>query len=174
MREYILKRSKRRRRSVSLQVNADKTVTARAPYRMPKILVDQFVKKSENWILKRLGELDKKPVKKKKHFKSHDELHRYIETQLNKYKAILNLHPSRVRFSKVKSYWGSCSPSNVLSFNDHLIYAPPSAVEYVVVHELCHIRWRGHGKRFWDLVNKTFEDANEMRKVLRQISRGNT
>ena len=167
MRNYTLVRSKNRRRSISLQVNASCEIVARAPFLMPKIFVDNFVKKNEKWIVKRLKALEvPRPIAKK--YLEEQELKTFVSEVIAKYREILDLYPTKVRFTKVRSYWGSCSPRGVLSFNLSLKYVPKCAVEYVVVHELCHLKYRGHGKQFWDLVNKTYKSANEMRRVLRQ------
>ena len=52
----------------------------------------------------------------------------------------------------MKSRWGSCGPRNDINLNWLLAFAPPAVLEYVVVHELCHIRHRDHSARFWALV----------------------
>jgi predicted metal-dependent hydrolase len=62
------------------------------------------------------------------------------------------LHPRDIRIKRMKSRWGSCGPRNDINLNWLLAFAPPSVLEYVVVHELCHIRHRDHSSRFWELV----------------------
>lgn len=62
------------------------------------------------------------------------------------------LHPRAIRIKRMKTRWGSCGPSNDININWLLALAPESVLEYVVVHELCHIRERNHSARFWALV----------------------
>lgn len=62
------------------------------------------------------------------------------------------LMPSVIRVKRMRTRWGSCGPRNDINLNWLLAFAPPTVLEYVVVHELCHIRHRDHSAQFWDLV----------------------
>jgi len=172
--QYTLIRSKNRRRSAALRVTASGEIVVRAPLYMPKFFLDRFVASHKNWIDKQKIKLEKARSSKPqvKHFYSVQDLQDFIINKVGIYQERTGLKPRSLKFKKVKSYWGSCSGIGVISFNIHLIYAPPEAVEYVIVHELCHLKWRGHGPRFWALVNKYYPKANEMKGVLRHIGRG--
>lgn len=76
--------------------------------------------------------------------------------------------PRSLRIGDQKTLWGSCSPRDVISLNWRLIAAPPEVFEYVVVHELCHLRQRNHGPRFWRLVEKLLPDYRERRAWLKE------
>jgi predicted metal-dependent hydrolase len=67
-----------------------------------------------------------------------------------------------------RSRWGSASRSGRLSLNWRLILAPPYVLDYVVVHELAHLRVAGHGPRFWAIVRKHAPETTEARRWLRQ------
>jgi predicted metal-dependent hydrolase len=66
--------------------------------------------------------------------------------------AEMGLHPKRIFLREQRSRWGSCSARGNLSLNWRLIQAPPEVLDYVVVHELAHLREFNHSKRFWALV----------------------
>lgn len=66
-----------------------------------------------------------------------------------------------------KSRWGSCSSRGTLSFNYRLIFAPPVILDYVVVHELCHLTHMNHSKDFWNMVAGFMPEYKEYRKWLR-------
>lgn len=66
------------------------------------------------------------------------------------------------------SRWGSASRRGTLSFSWRLILCPPETLDYVVVHELAHLRYAGHGIRFWRLVERHFGDPREPRRWLRE------
>jgi len=67
-----------------------------------------------------------------------------------------------------KSRWGSASRNGTLSFSWRLILCPPEVLDYVVVHELAHLRYAGHGVRFWRLVERHFGDHRVPRRWLRE------
>jgi predicted metal-dependent hydrolase len=64
----------------------------------------------------------------------------------------MGLRARRVYVRNLRRQWGSCWPGGSLSFNPHLIMAPPAVLDYVVVHELAHLKERNHSPRFWALV----------------------
>lgn len=69
-----------------------------------------------------------------------------------------NLHPKKVRISSARTRWGSCSTSGTISLTWRLIMAPPEVIDYVIVHELAHIRVKNHSKDFWSLVASLMPD----------------
>ena len=82
--------------------------------------------------------------------------------------ARLDVSYDRIRIGDQQSLWGSCSPAGTLSFNWRLALAPREVLEYVVVHELCHLRIRGHSKRFWRLVERARPSYADERGWLRE------
>jgi hypothetical protein len=60
----------------------------------------------------------------------------------------------RIRIGGQRTLWGSCSPKGTLSFNWRLVLAPAEVLDYVVVHEVCHLRVPNHSPRFWELVEQ--------------------
>jgi hypothetical protein len=74
-------------------------------------------------------------------------------------------HSLRIRSARTR--WGSCSPRGTLSFNWKLVMAPQPVIEYVVVHELCHLKELNHSKSFWKLVESHCPDWSARRKWLR-------
>ncbi|MEW6748324.1 MAG: M48 family metallopeptidase [Candidatus Micrarchaeota archaeon] len=66
------------------------------------------------------------------------------------------------------SRWGSCSPRNDISLSFRLLMLPNEILDYVIVHELAHTRYRSHGPRFWGLVEKAIPDHKERRRWLRE------
>jgi predicted metal-dependent hydrolase len=77
------------------------------------------------------------------------------------------LVPAGVRIKEQKRLWGSCTAKGVVNFNWRLILAPPAVFEYVVVHELCHLRQPHHQAPFWRLVGQIMPGFEEQRRWLR-------
>ncbi len=67
-----------------------------------------------------------------------------------------------------KTRWGSCSSSGTLSFNYRLIFAPPAILDYVVVHELCHLTHMNHSRDFSNMVESVLPDYKERRQWLKE------
>ena len=67
-----------------------------------------------------------------------------------------------------KSRWGSCSSRGTLSFNYRLMFAPPRVLDYVVVHELCHLTHMNHSKDFWNMVGQIMPDYKIYKEWLRE------
>jgi predicted metal-dependent hydrolase len=74
----------------------------------------------------------------------------------------------RIRIGDQRTLWGSCSTSGTLSFNWRLVLAPLEVADYVVVHELCHLRVHGHSRRFWALLERHRPQFREHRDWLRE------
>jgi predicted metal-dependent hydrolase len=80
----------------------------------------------------------------------------------------MGLRPTRISVRDQRSRWGSASRKGTLSFSWRLVLCPPEILDYVVVHELAHLRWGGHGVRFWSLVRRHAPAADHYRRWLWQ------
>ena len=77
------------------------------------------------------------------------------------------LFPNKIGYRVAKKRWGSCSGENNISINYLLLQFEQKAIEYVVLHELCHIKEKNHSKRFWDLVYSYMPNYKEVEKILK-------
>jgi predicted metal-dependent hydrolase len=91
----------------------------------------------------------------------------YLNGRVDFYSSMLMLTSGPVRITSAESRWGSCSQVNRLSFSFRLMMAPPAVVDYVVVHELMHIREKNHSSKFWALVIEVIPDYKKHRRWLR-------
>lgn len=91
---------------------------------------------------------------------------------INKHAGRFALTPRSLRIKTQKSRWGSCGPQNDINLNWLLMLAPPVVMEYVVIHELCHIKHKNHSKAFWSLVAEHMPDYLQHRSWLKQHGAG--
>jgi hypothetical protein len=95
------------------------------------------------------------------------EARRVIEARVEARARAMELTPGPLSIRAQRTRWGSASRDGSLSFNWRLVLAPPFVLDAVVVHELAHLRWRGHGPRFWALARRHAPRTDEARAWLR-------
>jgi len=79
------------------------------------------------------------------------------------------LKPADIKFRKLNKRWGSCTKDNTVIFNFDIIKLPFSLIDYVIVHELCHIQEKHHSKDFWNLVSKFMSNYKELDENLQSF-----
>ena len=99
-------------------------------------------------------------------YESH-ALKKLIE-KTKQYAGIIGVSPNSISVKNYKSRWGSCSSKGDISYNWRIILAPPHIVNYVVVHELCHLRHMNHSPAYWKSVKQVFPDYLVCRKWLKE------
>ena len=90
-----------------------------------------------------------------------EEATQFIPLLVAKCSEKMALSPTSIRFRKTKRQWGSCSGKNVLSFNTMIMKLPQSVIQYIIVHELAHIKHKHHQKSFWNLVELHLPDYKQ-------------
>jgi predicted metal-dependent hydrolase len=95
-------------------------------------------------------------------------LYEYIENRCVHYLYIYGLAANKISIKKQSTRWGSCSHKKNLNFNLALIFCPLEMIDYVIVHEICHLKEMNHSKRFWDLVEKEFSHHKAIRKWFKE------
>lgn len=86
------------------------------------------------------------------------ELSEIIKERINIYQGYFVEIPKKISIRDMKSIWGSCSRDNSLSFNLKLIMAPIEVIDYVIIHEMCHMKEKNHSKKYWSEVGKILPD----------------
>ena len=94
---------------------------------------------------------------------------KFIRLRAVHFSELMGLEYSDIKLRKMKSRWGSCNSKKVLTFNTELIKVKKELIDYVVVHELAHIKHMNHSRKFHDLVDKYLPDSKRYRKELKNI-----
>ncbi|MDR2830939.1 MAG: M48 family metallopeptidase [Methanobrevibacter sp.] len=95
----------------------------------------------------------------------------YIGSRISYFTQKTKIIPSNFRITSAKTRWGSCSGKNSLNFSWRLLMASDDVIDYVVVHELCHIKEHNHSKRFWREVENMFPDYREKETKLKELGK---
>lgn len=96
------------------------------------------------------------------------EARRFLGERLQQWAERLHLQPSRMKLSGAKSRWGSCTSAGAIRLNWRLMQAPIPVIDYVIIHELCHLREMNHSPRFWALVEVACPDWKVKRAWLKE------
>lgn len=90
-----------------------------------------------------------------------------INRRVKRYSRLLDLFPKEVIIKDQKKRWGSCSNNGILRFNWRIVMAPISIVDYVIVHEMCHLRIKNHSSDFWRIVSVALPDYQRRKDWLK-------
>ena len=85
---------------------------------------------------------------------------------VRRYEAKLGLRPQGIRVKDQKHLWGSLGKDQIININWHLVFAPKQITEYVVAHEMCHLKHKNHSPAFWSLLRSVFKATDECRSWL--------
>ena len=173
--EIKLIRSKRR--TISIEITPEAEVIVRAPYYASVSEINKLIGEKSDWIHKHLQKMSDRQKKKaeapSQELTAQDikllitRAKRIIPQRVRYYADIMGVTYGRITIRMQKSRWGSCSSKGNLNFNCLLMRTPDEIIDYVVVHELCHLKEMNHSPRFWAEVEKIFPDYKERRKWLK-------
>ena len=168
---YTLRKSKRARR-MRLVVGRGGSVVVTLPYRAAESVVEKFLKEKMRWLLSKLEFFSQLPI-----VNIQDEHDGYVKyknealvltvNRVSYFCGIYNIVYNTIRIKKQKTCWGSCSKKGNLNFNYKILFLPPNVRDYVIIHELCHLKEFSHSRAFWNLVAQTAPDYREARKHLK-------
>ncbi len=177
---YTFKRSLRARRlRITIYPTGDVTVTA--PRLTPMFLVNRFLASREKWVEKKVAEFRARPVVPitrlmgtggRREFNSRKhEAHEIAVEKVHYFANKYDLKYGRISIRNQKTRWGSCSKRGNLSFNYRIVFLPTELQDYLVVHELCHLKEFNHSQAFWRLVEREVPGYKALRKRLKGIDR---
>ena len=169
---YTLIRSNRR--SFSISISPDGQITVRVPMRATQKEISHLLIEKRIWIVTKYLEVQEKqrnrPVSEltdtqrialeKRYITAAKE---YFPKRVAHFQQFTGGSYNRITIRDQKTRWGSCSARGTLSFNWRLMLAPPAILDYVVVHELCHLTHMNHSAAFWQNVESVYPDYRTAR-----------
>ena len=168
-----------KRKTLAIEIRPDMRVVVRAPEKIPQNEIMKFVEEKQNWIKKHLVQMYFKAEEIKKQKKEPALTNADIEKLCQKalsvipdkvkyYAEIMGVTYGRITIRNQKTRWGSCSSKGNLNFNCLLMLMPDKVLDYVVVHELCHLKQMNHSKKFWKEVERYMPDYKNYKKWLNE------
>lgn len=169
---YILRQSRRARR-MRLAVYCDGSVVVTQPYHLRETAVEKFLREKSKWLFKKISffkKLQSSEVirySKADYLKYKESAYKLVVDRLAYYNRLYELHFNRISIRNQKTRWGSCSQKENLNFNYKILFLDKKMQDYIIVHELCHLKEFNHSERFWNLVEKIFPDWKAIKKELK-------
>jgi predicted metal-dependent hydrolase len=216
---YKVNRSRKRRKTISLQISNKSELVIAAPYFTPIDEINRFVQEKQNWINKTIQKHKEEAIKNKaKEYISGEifyylgksyplevffepfetagvvfwnncfylntrenkdlqkyyfvswyknKLREYILHRIDFFSRMLKLQYGNITITSAEKRWGSCSGDDNLAFSFRLIMAPPDIIDYVIVHELTHIKEKNHSPKFWKQVEAVMPEYKKPRNWLK-------
>lgn len=162
--EYKIQYSKIK--NIYIQIKEGKVIV-KAPKRVTREEIEKILKNKEKWINKSLDKDRKKEQKENLYTK--DEFIKIVESTTKELIELTNLKPNNIRIRDISYTWGSCSTNKNITISLKLIKYSKEAIKYVILHELCHLKYMNHSKNFWNLVEKYMPDYKEIKKSLNNM-----
>ncbi len=161
-----------RRRTVALEVTREGRVLVRAPLRMPQGEIKRFVASHAAWLEKAQAKVTARqaahpPLTEQETAALRQRAKELLPDRVAHYAAIMGVTPTSVKITSARTRFGSCSGKNGICFSLYLMQYPEEAIDYVVVHELAHIRRHDHSPAFYAEVAKVLPDYKERMKLLK-------
>jgi predicted metal-dependent hydrolase len=167
---------KRGVKHLRIRIKGNGTCTVTVPFRVPMVLAERFVAEKRAWIVEKQATMKERAGERRilgglrPFHEVRQEALRFTTQEVAKINRNYGFTYTQVAVRNQKTRWGSCSTSGSLSFNYRIMYLPPHLAEYLIVHEVCHLKEPNHGERFWRLVERKAPDYKNHRKELKKYT----
>jgi predicted metal-dependent hydrolase len=159
---------------MTLTVYHDARCVVTIPRRFDPAHIEPFVLKKAGWISDQIRyfqanqHLFIERDTKKEYAEYKNQAYGLVIERLGYFNAFYGLRFAKVAIKNQKTRWGSCSKKGNLNFNYRIAKLSPELVDYLIVHELCHLKEMNHGRKFWSLVAQTIPNWRILRRELKK------
>lgn len=171
--KYTLKRSYRAKR-VRLAIYSPGQLVVTSPNYISQSFIEKFIIAKANWIFNKLDYFKLNSPRffikdNKQDYISHKaQAMTFAQARVNHFNKLYNFKVKKISIKNQKTRWGSCSRKGNLNFNYKLIKLPRELADYIIVHELCHLKEFNHSRRFWKLVEEIIPNYLQLRHELKK------
>ena len=163
------------RKSCSITVERDGTVTIHAPFFMSEKKINKIIEERKEWIEKAQKKIANRaeklssltPITSSEIDSLKATAKPIIEKKVRFFADKTGVEYGKITIRNQKTRYGSCTATGNLNFNCLIMLMPEEIIDYVIVHELCHIKEMNHSHRFWKAVEDILPDYKERRKWLK-------
>ena len=167
------------RKTLTIRIEEGEVVV-KAPSFVSEERIEAFVRKHERWIkerLKRAKEYERFYYLFGERYEREGDVEvllkrkalEYIPKRVEELSKNFDKKPKSVKITSAKKRWGSCSSKGNLNFSYRCVMLPKECIDYVIVHELCHLVHHDHSKHFWDLVAHHMPDYKDKERLIRNF-----
>lgn len=169
---YKLKRSNRAKR-MRIAVYCDGSVVLTSPFDVPQSIIEKFLADKKQWIWNKIHffkSVDSKAIRTfsyKDYLENKDKARTIVLERVRFYNKVYGFSFNKIFIKNQKTRWGSCSCRQNLNLNYKIVFLPQKHQDYIIVHEMCHLKEFNHSRRFWALVEKALPNYLDIKKELR-------
>lgn len=163
------------RKTVAIQICPDGTLLIRAPHRYPAQEIERLIESHTAWIEKHLVLMEKRVEREQTYAQTPEQIEALrraawaiLPIKVKYYAKLMGVTPTSIKITSAAKRFGSCSSKNSLCFSYRVMMYPEEAVDYVVVHELAHIRHHDHSPAFYTFVASILPDYKRREAMLRE------
>ena len=159
-------------RSIRMTIGLDEGLVVSVSSAWHERFIEGFLHQKSKWIVKHLNKTKKLagktviPHSKKEYEENKTQALVYITERVEFFNMLYHHTYKHISIRNQTSLWGSCTRAGNLQFNYKLMHLPKRTIDYVVVHEVCHLKEHNHSARFWQLVARTMPDYKTIRQSL--------
>ena len=167
---YELRESARARcLRITIHPGGELSATLPKGFRLEQL--ENFIRQKADWILRKINLARKRKSNillpkssRREYLKYKNQALRLAKLKIEELNKAYNFKYRQISVRNQKTRWGSCSRKGNLNFNYKIIHLPEKYLNYIIVHELCHLKEFNHSRGFWNLVAETIPDYKEKRK----------
>lgn len=168
-----------RMRSIRATVHGDGRVVVSHPRRVSLRMVEDFVRQHASWVAVQVKRAHEHPQQERPHLRGtrreylakKEAARALVNERLSFFNQHYGFTYARIAIKNMSTRWGSCSAKKNLNFHYRIVELSPELVDYLVVHELCHVKELNHAAGFWQLVSEMIPVYEERRSELRNYIR---
>ncbi len=169
---YKIKTSKRAKR-MRLAVYCDGSVVITSPLGVSQSLIDRFIADKKQWVMGKIRffkSVDSRSIRTfshKDYLENKDKALALVRERVRFYNKVYGFSFNKIFIKNQKTRWGSCSCKQNLNLNYKIVFLPQKHQDYIIVHEMCHLKEFNHSRKFWALVEKALPNYLDIKKELR-------